>query len=313
MELGLSDFQVLSASAEHRVAYHPARKASEKLIVTFSPINEKLAYSGFGTQTALTLGYDTVYVGSHHKVMHRGLDIETVERLVLPVAAGREIIAYGASAGAYAALYFGGNLNASIIAFSPRLPVHPYLSGNSEESMQNLRHKLDLKDVPASSRKPIIIYDPHDKIDAKFADVWALPAYPDAHVCLTPAAGHGVIRRLKETGNLKETVKAMFEGKVPETIMVWDKDHCNYHYTKGFWAVQAGGDRKALYHFKAALKVAPQRHIYHAMIQVLRRLGDGEALKAAQREAHQHKIERQAMIRARKRAALEASIENSAA
>ncbi|SIS98576.1 hypothetical protein [Paracoccus saliphilus] len=300
----MPDYQILSATPKHRVVYHRAESPSRKLIVTFSPINEKLAYSGFGTGTALSLGYDTVYVGSHHKVMHRSLDIETVERLIAPVAAGREIVAYGASAGAYAALYFGGQLNAKIIGFSPRLPVHPYLSGNSEKSINELEHVLDLKDVPKSEHKPIIIYDPMDKIDAKFADHWVHPGYPDAHVYLAPMAGHGVISRLKETGNLKNTIKAMFEGHIPKEIIVWNKDHHNYHYTKGYLAAGKGSDRKALYHFKAALKIAERRHIYFALIQCARRLGDSDIVNRAERDAYRYKTARQAAIRARKMAAM---------
>ncbi|RNF34186.1 hypothetical protein A7A09_012330 [Paracoccus methylarcula] len=235
--------------------------------------------------------------------MHRSLDIETVERLIAPIAAGREIIAYGASAGAYAALYFGGQLNAKIIGFSPRLPVHPYLSGNSQKSVNELEHVLDLKDVPKSEHKPIIIYDPMDKIDAKFAEQWVHPGYPDAHVYLAPMAGHGVISRLRETGNLKRTIKALFEGHIPKSIIVWNPDHYNYHYTKGFLAADAGSDRKALYHFKAALKMAEHRHIYYALIQCARRLGDTDLVKRAEKDAYLYKIARQKAIREQKKAA----------
>lgn len=169
--------------------------------------------------------------------------------------------------------------------------------------MAELCHVLDLKDVPRSVHGPIIVYDPMDKIDAKFADRWVHPGYPDAHVYHAPMAGHGVIRRLKETGNLKSTIKTMFEGNIPQSIIVWNPNHSNYHYTKGYLAAQKGRDRAALAHFKSALKIAEHRHIYYALIQSGKRLGESELVKRAEIDAYRYKIARQAAIQERKRTA----------
>ncbi|TQS72982.1 hypothetical protein ERN12_04190 [Rhodobacteraceae bacterium] len=293
----MSDHQVLSSTQQYRIVYHPAKTRSDKLIVTFSPKNETLADAGFGTKFALSLGYDTVFVSSHHKVMHRALDIETLESFVLPIADRREIIAYGASAGAYAALYFGGKLNAKIIAFSPRHPVHPYLSGETQKSFDDLNHILDLKDAPLSKHKPIIVFDPFDKIDANFTNKWALPAYPDAHVYFAPNAGHGVVRRMKENGTLKPTITKMFEGIIPDAVTVWDETHHNHHYAKGFQAAQSGDDKRAADHFQTALTISEQLSTYYALTQCAQRLGDTDLETKTKLASHRFKKARHAAIR----------------
>lgn len=298
----MSKYKVLSDTPDYRIVYHPAENKSEKLVITFSTRAEKIGFSGFGTQDAVSLGYDTIFVSSHHKLMHRNLDIDTLEAIVSKVAAGRDIVAFGADTGAYAALYYGGKLNAKILAFSPRLPVHPYLSSKTDDSYRNLKHVVDLKDVALSDHRPVVVYDPLEDMDAKFFEEWVSPAYPDATVYLTPMAGHNVIGQMKDSGTYDLAIAELLKGKRPKTMPVWERGHYNHHYEKGFLAARNGSDKKAIYHFKAALKLCEKLHIFYALTRSARQVGDADLEARTKLATYHYKKSRHARMRATKKA-----------
>lgn len=64
------------------------------------------------------------------------------------------------------------------------------------------RHKR-IVDVQVSSRAPLIVFDPDDAPVVAYVTQEIAPAYPNAEFQEVPGAGHNVLRRLLQKGDLK--------------------------------------------------------------------------------------------------------------
>lgn len=192
---------------QHNVSLEP----SKKLIITFGVRGSGLDQKGFGTDFALKSGFDTIYVAQRPRSQYQGLSVSDFADAVSPAINSREVFTYGASLGAYCAIYYGGIINSRIIASAPRNSAHPSVS---EKSLSDVifQHPA-LNCVPRSVAAPIVLFDPFHSQDVKFIDTWFRPTYPDAILKEFPFAGHSII-------------EAMFKSKVLKTFIlsIWEKD-----------------------------------------------------------------------------------------
>ncbi|MBU3031279.1 hypothetical protein [Paracoccus marinaquae] len=282
--------EVLSYSDRHRVVHHRAADApSERLVVTFAPRTDRLADSGFGTDFALSRGHDTIYVGQHRDAWHQGIDSEDLARLILPIAAGREIVAYGNSAGAYAALYFGGALAARILAIAPRNDIHPLISVNPARTRRDFRHCARLEDGPLSPQAPMVLFDPHQPKDGRLVRQWIAPAYPAADLRALTHTGHSVIVVLHRRGLLAPLVEEVFRGRVPGEIALWEPGSPRWHFARGHRLREDGDLAGALACFRLALTAEPHKNTALAVIDCARRLGEDEVMAEARRQLEELK------------------------
>ncbi|MBW7057324.1 hypothetical protein KY389_11570 [Paracoccus bogoriensis] len=209
----------LDVCDDHRLALHEINPGSDKLLICFSRKGGGMGQSGFGTEFCKKNGWNHLYVGHTPRSRYQSLSFERFQDCVFPVLEGRDVITYGPSAGGYAALYFGGAVDARILAASPRNTYHPirtnawaWEDGEQPESSDGrFRHRARLKDLPRSSHAPTILYDPRDGRDSALVKRWALPAYPDAKLMHVPNSGHRSLDYLSRIGSLSYFVRSFVE------------------------------------------------------------------------------------------------------
>ncbi|GAA4910152.1 hypothetical protein GCM10025790_00070 [Nesterenkonia rhizosphaerae] len=194
----------------HRLTFHRAEKASDTLLITFDSITSDISSSGFGTDFAARMGYDHIFVAQRKKSQYQDLSLADFEEIVKPYSSHyKRVFTYGASLGGYAAVYFGGVINAQIVAVSPHNSAHPLIRRNNFRHLP-FSHK-EIVDNPVSARPPIIIYDPKLPDDQSFIDELILPAYPHARLVQVPYASHNVLASLRLSGELSRFIKNILE------------------------------------------------------------------------------------------------------
>lgn len=178
-----------------------------------------MGQTGFGTAFCQKNGWNHLYVGHTPQSRYQSLSFERFQEAVSPHTEGRDVITYGPSAGGYAALYFGGAVNARILAASPRNTYHPIRTNAwkwEEEDKPTdpdgkFTHSARLKDLPRSSHAPTILYDPRDGRDSALVNRWALSAYPDAKLIHLPNSGHKSLDYLSKIGSLSYFLRSFVE------------------------------------------------------------------------------------------------------
>lgn len=248
---------------------------SDKLVVTFGGQPSDLASKGFGTDFILSLGLNTVYVAQKFGTQFQGLSVEKFREIVVPVA--DDVVCYGSSLGGYAALYYGGSLDARIIAAAPMLPAWRPLKLPAYADLP-MTH-LELKDVPLSSKTPTVFYDPMVARDKFLIENMVELAYPEMKHVPIPYAGHTVLVTLSQARLLKPIIQNLIaeDNLIPfdppaEGTAVW-------HGEKGSHLLGTN-PTAAKVELKKSLDLRPSRRIFNQLIQCLIRLGELEEAQA---------------------------------
>lgn len=218
----------------YRLTFHRARQPSRTLLITFDSITSDIASSGFGTAFAAKMGYDHIFVAQRKKSQYQDLPLEDFKTLVLPYSSQYErVFTYGASLGGYCAVYYGGSIDAQIVAVSPHNSAHPLIRRNGFRHLP-FSHK-EIIENPISGKSPIIVYDPKLHDDQAFIDELILPAYPSARLAPIPYASHNVLASLRLSDQLSRFVKNLLEND--QVVPVQLKTDGNY-----IWHAQYGYD-----------------------------------------------------------------------
>lgn len=206
--------RTLADHADYRITLHQeGAQPTNKLVITFGGQPSGLADSGFGTGFCRSRGWDTIYVAQRAWSQYQCLSLSAFEDAVHPVTAGRDVVAYGASLGGYAALYYGGCVDARILAGSPMQSVWPPMKSKKFKDMPFLHEEL--VQVPKASVDPVIIFDPMREADQFVVESMVLPAYPMGKLVRVPYAGHKALLALQKAGVLGPFVrKFVEEGEV---------------------------------------------------------------------------------------------------
>merc|ERR1712192_20010 len=104
-----------------------ANRQSDRLVVTFAEMmmNDP-SKPGFAQDFLIKNGYDVVTVQKRSETWYQDLSVDYFRRVILRISGEYSgICCYGISMGAFASLYFGGSIDASIIAISPLCSIHP--------------------------------------------------------------------------------------------------------------------------------------------------------------------------------------------
>lgn len=199
--------QKIAGGRNYLVTSHSVSKQSELLAVCFGYRGTDISPTGFGVSFLTGLGYDVVYVAQKKKTSYQGLAAEQLADAVMPVAAGRHVVTYGASLGGYCALYYAGVMNARALSLSPQNHQHPiYDRLKKADPKHPWSHVAALEDLPISNQTHTIVYDPLITHDAGFVNKWVKPAYPRFEEVHVPRAGHGAAAKLSAAGKLKDVV-----------------------------------------------------------------------------------------------------------
>lgn len=224
------DARILCEHENYMMTLHESPgNTDNRLLISFGPANSDFSTSGFATAVAKKLGIDSIYVAQRLGTYYQGLDVDSFVRIVAPHLPGRDVITYGGSLGGWCAFYFGGAIGARIIGFSPLNPGHPDFRTNGfVKPLMDYAH-IDLKDLPASPHRHIVVYDPHRLGDLQFVDRFITPTYPDMARYEVPFAGHNVLDRMKRAGTLKQFVTMALNGEFPEAIKIREEGCSFWH------------------------------------------------------------------------------------
>lgn len=212
--------ELLWDDAHSRIEWHrPPGSAGRPVVVTFDPLLYLWPKPAFGLDFLLRQQAQVVTVRRKTEHFYQPLDRATFLQALAPVlAAGPRLLAYGSSLGAYAALYYLREVDAEVIALSPRVSVHPTLGTAGWQAKVDFRHEpLDPAGTPARCRA-CIAYDPRDAIDRRFVDEALRPAFPQARFQRLPFTGHPVTAFLSEAQHLSAWIRAWLDDRPPPPL-----------------------------------------------------------------------------------------------
>ena len=180
-------------------------QGSDTTFITFNSAHTDKTSNPFGGNFILSEGWNLISVHKDNRNQYQDLSLDTFESIVKPKIIGKRTYMYGTSLGGYASIYFGGVIDATIVAGAPMLSL---ISKKNHPRYSDVEYKhIPIKDTKKTSKPVFIIYDPSVEGDIHFIKANILTAYPLA--CFLPVMGgtHLVIKTLIEKGLLKDTIR----------------------------------------------------------------------------------------------------------
>lgn len=254
------------------VYYKQLNSTGRKVVVSFGALSTHLNFEPFGLHYLLGEGCDVIWVAQSANSFYNKLSFNAFKSFVLPITQSYEgVFTFGSSLGAYAALYFAGAIDATVIAASPRNPPHssisikeyPYIEPELHVSM--LDNLLTTKDV-------FIVRDDKNTIDTIFYSAVVEPAYPKAKILNLSYAGHTVLETIRDAGKLSEFISSMLNDAkfldVYDDLMKTDK----FHYEKSTTLFDGGDVKGALLAINDALEIKEAPNYLIFKCEILRKL-----------------------------------------
>lgn len=240
---------VLAKTENFQITHHDI--GSDTTVVTFGFLLAGMGDKGFGTEFCLKNGFNNIYVCNKGKQRYENLSLNEFTDAVRASLQGKKVFTYGASLGAYAAIYYAAHIDARIVAFSPRNSAHP-VTGLVE---QKFTHS-DIADNPVSSHTPIVILDPFENTDFKFLTKAVAPAYKKIQFVHVDNAGHSSFGAVMRSGELKRFLLNIFTGKF-QNIHIDDKYKIQYLARKAKALMHSREDAEL--HIRNLLEVEPSK------------------------------------------------------
>lgn len=249
------------------ITYHKNPTENNIVVISFGGLPSKKTAKGFASNFILKQGYDHIFVAQEAGSQYQKLALDEFTRIVFPYIEGKKVYTYGSSLGAYAALYYGGAIDARIIASAPKNSAHPLMRKRKFEHV-DFSHR-ELKDVPKSQNEPIVLFDPHREEESAFIEHWVKPAYPQAHYLEHPFAGHTVLNTMQHSGVLKEFITNYLEKDEIIPFTLRQEDSYIWHAEKGRYMLQHSRYEDAQWHFEKSLSLKQNGEAAAGLVRVL--------------------------------------------
>lgn len=243
----------LASSTGFKITYHKNSIPSDTVMITFGGLPSRISAKGFGSNFALAMGYDHIFVAQEAGSQYQKLSLDNFKSAVEPYIRGKKVVTYGSSLGAYAAIYYGGVVNAKIIAAAPKNSAHPSMRKRKFADVPFLHSEI--KDNPKSGIPPLLIYDPYRSEETKFIKDVITPAYPGATHVTLPFAGHTVLNTMKESGVLKSFIVGYIENGNAAPPELRESDSYIWHAEKGRLALAENRTVEAIDHYEKSLEL----------------------------------------------------------
>lgn len=200
-----------------RTTRHSDRRSC--LILSFSSFGDNDPLSeGFGQRFLERNGCAVISVKKRADNWYRDLPFDELVEVLAPFRQQYDrLFTYGASMGAYAALYFASSIGATPIAISPRNSVDPRFVTPTYAVFARrwpVGHGT-LQSVAEPTLRPYIVYDPLIRSDKTYIEEEVRPAFPLGHYVTFPFSGHPSAEAMLNIGQLKSFVLAALAGDVP--------------------------------------------------------------------------------------------------
>lgn len=262
-----SKSRTLAEAPGYMITYHENEAANNTIVISFGGLPSKKTPRGFGSSFILKQGYDHIFVAQEAGSQYQQLSLEDFADIVLPHIHDKKVYTYGSSLGAYAALYYGGIINARIVASAPKNSAHPSMRKKKFEHVEFKHHEL--KDAPRSRERPIVFFDPHREEETKFIETCVKPAYPNAHYLEQPFAGHTVLKTMQHSGVLKEFITSYLERDEVIPFTLRKEDSYIWHAEKGRYLLANSRYEEAKRHFEESLSLQQNGEAAAGLVRVL--------------------------------------------
>lgn len=200
-------------------------QGSDITFITFNGAGTTKNTIPFGQSYILKNRWNLIAVYQDNNSQYQSLDIDTFYSCVNPLITNSKVFVYGSSLGGYCALYFGGCINATIIAASPKNSAHPSIR-KSVFSELNFEHK-DFSEIPTSNRSVYIVYDSKISVDKKFIYNQVVKAYPKSEILALPKSTHAVLKTMLSNKVLQLYISSIICNSYNKEIAEYIKNKCN--------------------------------------------------------------------------------------
>lgn len=216
---------VISEDKDFKITYYDQK--SDITFITFNGAHSKKNVEPFGFQYIISKKWNLISVAQDNNTQYQGLSLKNFFTSVSPLIKGKKVFSYGSSLGGYCALYYGGAINATIIAASPRNSAHPLIDDNAWRE-QEFKHE-SIGSASLTTNPVYIIYDSNIRIDTNFISKVFLPYYPDANVLALPGASHNVLKCMLGSNVLTLYISKIVNQEYDFTLAEYVKAKCSFH------------------------------------------------------------------------------------
>lgn len=212
---------------------HYTDRGTSKLIVTFDHfVWHKNNFTDPSDSVYGLKKWSHLHIGSRQNDWYTSIGLEDIQQKCLNITKRHsEVIHYGSSMAAYAALLFGSFFQANkIIAISPRFELDPTKPPFDTRALKYTQ-KLDLSkhrsiaDVASNNLNTFIIFDPFMPEDSAHARQYQ-KSFPKWNYIPMPFGGHPAYHGLKHTGQIVPLVETLLAGDAsPNNIRSVYRNH----------------------------------------------------------------------------------------
>lgn len=257
----------LADAPGYLITYHKSNQEADTVVISFGGLPSKKTPTGFGSKFILKQGYDHIFVAQEAGSQYQELSLDEFRDAVQPYIEGKKVFTYGSSLGAYAALYYGGAVDAAIIASAPKNSAHPSMR-KAKYSDIEFKHS-ELSEVPKSTIPPLVLFDPYREEESQFIEKWVTPAYSDAHLLQLPYAGHTVLNTMKESGVLKKFINTYVQKGEVISFKLREEDSYIWHAEKGRKLLKNERFGEARRHFEKSLELRQNGDAASGLVRAL--------------------------------------------
>lgn len=265
----------LADAPGYLITYHKNSIPNKKVVISFGGLPSGKTPTGFGSNFIQKLGYDHIYVAQAPGSQYQDLPLSDFVEAVEPHLKDKEVFTYGSSLGAYAAIYYGGAINASIIASAPKNSAHPTMLKKRFSHIE-FKHK-ELVHEPKAQTPPLILYDPLRSEETQFIQKWALPAYPNAYLIKAPYAGHLVLQAMQESGTLKDFITSYIEDQRIRPLRLKKEGSYTWHREKGHKLRSQRHLTEAKEHYRKSIEIRQTGEAVAGLARILLRESQARA------------------------------------
>lgn len=259
----------------YRILFHPSGRDPGILLITFGSVSSGITTRGWGTGFSEKHGYDHIYVAQRNGSQYQDLPLKDFQEAVAPYAARySRVITYGASLGGYCAIYYGGCIDAQVIAISPHNSAHPLIRRGGFAHLPFAHQEIVA--TPRSSKTPVIVYDPTLPDDQAFIDYLIRPAYPQLRLACYPHGGHALLDTMREDGVLADFIVPLIEDDELRQVPLRQNGSRIWHAEYGRDLLQHGRYEEAEPHLRESIRLGLNKHAARSLVKVYARTGRAE-------------------------------------
>ncbi|WP_347456690.1 hypothetical protein [Acinetobacter thermotolerans] len=184
---------------------------SDITFIVFNGYGSTKSSKPFGLEFLLGLGYNVICCLQQNN-QYQELSFDVFKKHVTKIVENKKVFLYGSSLGAYAAVYYAGAVNGTVIAAAPKNSAHPHMVGQKNKFKAIKFNHDEIINNPKTNNPVYIIIDTICKPDIFFLDKFIKPAYPNLNVIPFDYAGHTVLYHVNKTKQLKPLILDIVNG-----------------------------------------------------------------------------------------------------